>query len=754
MTKKNGLIDSQKIVTDRAIQDVTEDSFHVKERLVIPMLDVIQDNGVKPCTVALMGEWGSGKTSALNLLRNELRGNNNIVIDFDPLLEGKLELHELLESFYFKLYSSLSGKKAYKKTLGKILKSLILLSRVKCSLSGAVYGLAGHLPVSGEAKVEYDAGKNLDAVMEVWRKEQPQLYSEKVSELNSQLKGTCLYVIIDEIDRLPSKLILNFLMFARVLESFDNMVCIVAFDYTQITKKLISENALGSCDYASAAAYIDKLFQVRFDVCNMLNSDSITRYATKKIKIIFQKDLESTKILDKINSNNETQQTFQKILTYLSTPRQINKWLMNLLKNKDIIIKSPNTLEWLMFIATYTKFPIILDKIIRNLSVPYLETRSLGLRSEVEKIYGKPIDQNLNDESLILFLIGIKPQNLHSSISLALSDQITCNAIIDDNITGKYLATFFKNTPKYLISVFLNGVRTKDELNYFEKFFNGNINDVLYYLSNNDQTATELLAEDLAKALNDERLAISAEPDVIRLNNLWCCKVGKQANLLGNPYGRIIFPLLKTIPVENVIAGTVLSLSEDYIGLLLGVFGVKNKGSAYNLNDFSSPNKVEFQQNFFMKTVFKNKHIENFDLNTLKGILKIWLDKVMKSLADDKDELWLGSEEKISVLYRYIQWSNALGIKNPKDILAEKIKSFFENDDANQKSKKGLIEELIVECKKWLDPELRGHTPSPIESLFNNALGVTDSMTEIGSYLKIPDVELIKQVKESCIVDK
>ncbi len=58
---------------DRPINKATDDLFDMYDNFVGPVCNYIGNNSEGAVTIAVSGEWGSGKSSAINLLKERLR---------------------------------------------------------------------------------------------------------------------------------------------------------------------------------------------------------------------------------------------------------------------------------------------------------------------------------------------------------------------------------------------------------------------------------------------------------------------------------------------------------------------------------------------------------------------------------------------------------------------------------------------------------------------------------------------------------
>jgi len=178
----------------------------------------------------------------------------------------------------------------------------------------------------------------------------------------------------------------------------------------------------------------------------------------------------------------------------------------------------------------------------------------------------------------------------------------------------------------------------------------------------------------------------------------------------GNPYEKIVLYLLTNSPIEVIIEKTCPSLSEKYIFDLSLLFG-DYEGGIFILNkttELGNGCSGEFKYN----NSFKNKDVVDFDHSDIKEIFQLWIDKVTKYLDN---AINLDLTRIMSILYRYIQWGNAIGESNAEK-LSNCLTSFFKNCAVNQENKMHLIEILNEECKKY-----RFHKGgvSPIMILFN-----------------------------------
>lgn len=183
--------------------------------------------------IGMHGEWGSGKTTALNFVKEYLQKHNVEaeddeikleVIDFAPWIVSG---HQDLISAFFKVLAEKMGKRPSKKS--------IWARWVKGSTEGIVtaVGKVGVLVdptfgvASGAAKV---VGTTFDKVLEKYL-EEPSLqkaYQELKDELKA--KGRKYLVIIDDIDRLQRDEIRYVMQMVKTVGRLPNVIYLLAYD--------------------------------------------------------------------------------------------------------------------------------------------------------------------------------------------------------------------------------------------------------------------------------------------------------------------------------------------------------------------------------------------------------------------------------------------------------------------------------------------------------------------------------------------
>ena len=194
--------------------------------------------------VGVMGAWGSGKTSFVNLTRLRLADAGIIVLDFNPWMFSGAE--QLVGSFFDELSSQL-----------KLRPGLAAAGETLESYGDALSGL-DWIPVAGSwlkatgalAKIASKRVKKKDRGLSGRRK--------KVEEALRALAKP-IAVVIDDIDRLTTTEIRDIFKLVRLTASFPNVIYILAFDRSRIEGALNEEGFKGR-------SYLEKILQLGVDL--------------------------------------------------------------------------------------------------------------------------------------------------------------------------------------------------------------------------------------------------------------------------------------------------------------------------------------------------------------------------------------------------------------------------------------------------------------------------------------------------------
>ncbi|MDX2008195.1 MAG: P-loop NTPase fold protein [Meiothermus sp.] len=194
--------------------------------------------------VGVLGAWGSGKTSFVNLARAEFEKAGIPVVDFNPWMFSGAE--QLIEKFFIEVSAQLKNKKDF----AEIAKNL--------AEYGEIFSDLKWLPVVGPwIERVSETSKALKSFIER-RKGGIGGQRQKLTQTLNALHQP-IVVVLDDIDRLSSAEIRDIFKVVRLTASFPKVIYILAFDRTRVEQALSDDGVPGR-------AYLEKILQVAIDI--------------------------------------------------------------------------------------------------------------------------------------------------------------------------------------------------------------------------------------------------------------------------------------------------------------------------------------------------------------------------------------------------------------------------------------------------------------------------------------------------------
>ncbi|MDY4787896.1 MAG: P-loop NTPase fold protein [Bacilli bacterium] len=210
----------------------------------------------KNMTISINGEWGSGKTSLINLikveLKKELSNRSSIsdksnfyyqIVDFAPW--NTLDENAIVNQFFNTLISNFSEEKVKNFLKSEYYKGFISIAKEMPKVGVIFKGMDVLLKKYSKSFLKGD-----ENLLEI---------KEKINKKLQSLPGKFI-IFIDDIDRLNKKEIKLLIQLIKAVFDFPNIIYILAFD-----KKIVSD-ALSEEQSVTGEEYLEKIIQLSINI--------------------------------------------------------------------------------------------------------------------------------------------------------------------------------------------------------------------------------------------------------------------------------------------------------------------------------------------------------------------------------------------------------------------------------------------------------------------------------------------------------
>ena len=248
------------ILTDNPIKSLKDDRQN-RSGLVHQLSESLINLPSSECIVyGLYGPWGSGKSSFLNFLEEDLQSKEQSVMRFDPWFFSSNE--KLIMSFFLSLCAKVSPLLADSTQISEFTKKIILyanmLSPIEINTTThppEAQGIKKKTQIMVNASVGFPFASFGGQISVEKFDNNPFYLKERIRSLLATLSQR-VYIFIDNIDRLDGDEILMMFKLVRLCADFPMLTFVLSFDREYVTR-VISEKLLMDEDYLHKIVQVD-----------------------------------------------------------------------------------------------------------------------------------------------------------------------------------------------------------------------------------------------------------------------------------------------------------------------------------------------------------------------------------------------------------------------------------------------------------------------------------------------------------------
>jgi len=336
---------------DRPVGAVDEDRFeragfaeHVARRLCLP-------KGAPSIVVGLEADWGAGKTSCINMVKEQVKSIDTkaVIVDFQPWLIGNL--NSVIEGFLLELATSIGHKARGRNakdvatklvTFAKFMAPLKLVPGVEPWGTMVTKTLEG---VAGSA----NAGADLSGLSLLSQKADIQTALRKLNRP--------VVVVIDDVDRLPPDEVRTVFQLVKAVCDFDRTAYLLAYDPVPVRA------ALSYGKVYDGAKYLDKIVQTAYPLPR-LGFVAKREFLLAEIERLVEGEPDGPLPCEEAAFNEALDKTA--LLRALKTPRQIRRLWNRIAVSRPLTIGHVNFGDLVAFEAICVLFPDVAEWIRRQ----------------------------------------------------------------------------------------------------------------------------------------------------------------------------------------------------------------------------------------------------------------------------------------------------------------------------------------------------------------------------------------------------
>lgn len=212
-----------------------------------------------PMTIAIQGDWGSGKTSLMNIIRKKLEGEAEIVW-FNTWQFSQFNMQENV-SLIFLNYVMNVIKEYMKKNLNikdSIQENAVKAGKILVKLTSYACDIASQTEVGKSLYDEFFDNNSIQAIEEL-----KQEFQKSINTVCKQTKKDRIIFFFDDLDRVQPLCAVELLEMLKVFLDCEHCVFVLAIDY-EVVSQGIMQKYKGSLDEAKGRKFFEKIIQLPF----------------------------------------------------------------------------------------------------------------------------------------------------------------------------------------------------------------------------------------------------------------------------------------------------------------------------------------------------------------------------------------------------------------------------------------------------------------------------------------------------------
>jgi len=273
---------------DIPVPKIENDLFDVK--IYVDSLAQFISECDTPMTIAIQGDWGSGKTSMMNMIREKL-GDRVITAWFNTWQFSQFGMSSQLSySFLSYLTNQICSSDNNQELLKKIKKITFGFARLAAKI--AVENTAGGVAADAMDKLSDEGFNYADEIISVKEKFE-QGVQDKLTQANKGkdiVQKDRVVVFVDDLDRLPPEIAVELLEVLKLFVDVEKCVFVLAIDYAVVTQGIRKKYG-DIMTEDKGKSFFDKIIQLPFKMpVGLYNLDNYVKRTLADFKINLDDD--------------------------------------------------------------------------------------------------------------------------------------------------------------------------------------------------------------------------------------------------------------------------------------------------------------------------------------------------------------------------------------------------------------------------------------------------------------------------------